>query len=63
MISWEVSMKFEQFNPLFQILQIMEKHYASGYHKSAASTMVCQNLKISNPVLKMFKILRNFQIS
>jgi hypothetical protein len=24
MIPWEVSMKFEQFKPLFQILQIME---------------------------------------
>jgi hypothetical protein len=29
MIPWEVSMKFEQFKPLFQILQIMEKHYAA----------------------------------
>jgi hypothetical protein len=46
MIPWEVSMKFEQFKPLFQILQIMEKHYAGGYHKSTASTVVCQNLKI-----------------
>jgi hypothetical protein len=24
----------------------MEKHYAGGYHKSTASTVVCQNLKI-----------------
>jgi hypothetical protein len=60
MIHWEVSMKFEQFNPLFQILQIIEKHYADGhlkkppavrhttggYHKSTASIEVCQNLKI-----------------
>jgi hypothetical protein len=46
MISWEVSMKFEQFKPLFQILQIMEKHYVRGYHKSTASTVVCQILKI-----------------
>jgi hypothetical protein len=52
-------MKFEQFKPLFQILQIMEKHYAGGClkcppagrlttggcHKSTTSTMVCQNLK------------------
>jgi hypothetical protein len=42
----EVSMKFEQFKPLFQILQIMEKHYPRGYHTSTASTVVCQNLKI-----------------
>jgi hypothetical protein len=42
-------------------LQIMEKHYASGYHKLTASTMVCQNLKIWNPGLKMYKILWNFQ--
>jgi hypothetical protein len=46
MIPWEVSMKFEQFKPPFQILQIMEKHYAGSYHKSTASTVVCQNLKI-----------------
>jgi hypothetical protein len=46
MIPWEVSMKFEQCKPQFQILQIMEKHYAGGYHKSTASIMVCQNLKI-----------------
>jgi hypothetical protein len=60
MILWEVSMKFEQFKPWFQILQIMEKDYAGGrlkrppavrltaggYHKSIASTVVCQNLKI-----------------
>jgi hypothetical protein len=52
-------MKFEQFKPLFQILQIMEKHYADGhlkkppavcltaggYHKSTASIVDCQNLK------------------
>jgi hypothetical protein len=46
MIPWEVSMKLEQFNPLFQILQIIKKYYAGGYHKSTASTVVCQNLKI-----------------
>jgi hypothetical protein len=46
MIPWEVSMKFEQFKLLFQILQIMEKHYAGGHHKSIASTVICQNLKI-----------------
>jgi hypothetical protein len=46
MIPWEVLMKFEQFKPLFQILQIMEKHYAGGYHMSTASTVVCQILKI-----------------
>jgi hypothetical protein len=60
MIFWEVSMKFEQFKTWFQILQIMEKHYADGhlkrppavrhtagvYHKSNASIVVCQNLKI-----------------
>jgi hypothetical protein len=60
MIFWEDSMKFEQFKPWFQILQIVEKHYAGGhlkrplavrhtaggYHKSTASTVVCQNLKI-----------------
>jgi hypothetical protein len=60
MIPWEVSMKFEKFKPLFQILQNMEKHYAGGhlkrppavrhtaggYHKSTASTVVCQNFKI-----------------
>jgi hypothetical protein len=45
MVPWEVSKKFEQFKPLFQILQIMEKHYAGGYHKSTASIVVCQNLK------------------
>jgi hypothetical protein len=53
-------MKFEQLKPWLQILQIMEKHYAGGhlkrspavrhtaggYHKSTASTVVCQNLKI-----------------
>jgi hypothetical protein len=42
-------------------LQIMQKHYADGYHKSTASKMVCQNLKIWNPSQKMFKILWNFQ--
>jgi hypothetical protein len=52
MIPWEVSMKFEQFKHMFQILQIMKKHYADGYHKSTAITMVCQNLKIWNPSLK-----------
>jgi hypothetical protein len=55
-------MKFEQYKPLFQILQIMEKHYdggclkcppmvrltAGGCHKSTASTVVCQNLKNLN---------------
>jgi hypothetical protein len=60
MIPWEVSMKFEQFKPMFQILQIMEKHYAGGClkylsavrltaggcHKLTASIVVCQNLKI-----------------
>jgi hypothetical protein len=46
MIPWEVSMKFLQFKALFQILQIMQKHYAGGYHKSTTNTMVCQNLKI-----------------
>jgi hypothetical protein len=61
MIPWEVSMKFEQFKPLFQILQIMEKHYAGGYHKSTASTVVCQNLNIWNSGMKLFKILWNFQ--
>jgi hypothetical protein len=46
MILWEISMKFEQFKPWFQFLQIMEKHYAGGCHKSTAGTVVCQNLKI-----------------
>jgi hypothetical protein len=60
MIPWEVSMKFEQFNPWFQILQIIEKYYAGGClkcppavrltaggcHKSTASTVVRQNLII-----------------
>jgi hypothetical protein len=54
-------MKFEQFKPMFQILQIMEKHYVGGYHKSTASIVVCQNLKIWNPGMKMFKIIWNFQ--
>jgi hypothetical protein len=50
----------EQFKPMFQNLQIMEKQYAGGhlkrllavrhtaggYHKSTASAVVCQNLKI-----------------
>jgi hypothetical protein len=30
MIPWEVSMKFEQFKPLFQILQIMENTMLAG---------------------------------
>jgi hypothetical protein len=42
-------------------LQIMEKHYAGGYHMSTASTVVCQILKIWNPGMKLFKILWNFQ--
>jgi hypothetical protein len=42
-------------------LQIMEKHYAGGYHKSTAGTVVCKNLKNWNPGMKLFKILRNFQ--
>jgi hypothetical protein len=42
-------------------LQIMEKHYAGGYHKSTASTVVCKNLKIWNLGMKLFKILWNFQ--
>jgi hypothetical protein len=31
MIFWEVLMKFEQFKIWFQILGIMEKHYAGGH--------------------------------
>jgi hypothetical protein len=42
-------------------LQIMEKHNAGGYHKSTASTVVCQNLKIWNPGMKLIKILWYFQ--
>jgi hypothetical protein len=34
---------------------------AGGYHKLTVSTVVCQNLKIWNPSLKMIKILWNFQ--
>jgi hypothetical protein len=30
MIPWKVSMKFEQFKPLFQILQIMENTMLAG---------------------------------
>jgi hypothetical protein len=30
MIPWEVSTKFEQFKPLFQILQIMENTMLAG---------------------------------
>jgi hypothetical protein len=70
-------MKLEQFTPWFQILQIMEKHYAGGrlkwplavrlkaggYHKLTATIVVCQNLKIWNTGLKMLKILWNFQNS
>jgi hypothetical protein len=37
------------------------RHTAGGYHKSTVSIVVCQNLKIWNRGLKMFKILWNFQ--
>jgi hypothetical protein len=30
MIPWEVSMNFEQFKPMFQILQIMENTMLAG---------------------------------
>jgi hypothetical protein len=30
MIPWEVSMKFEQFKPMFQILQIMKNTMLAG---------------------------------
>jgi hypothetical protein len=30
MIPWEVSMKFEQFKPMFHILQIMENTMLAG---------------------------------
>jgi hypothetical protein len=42
-------------------LQIMEKHYAGGYHKSTTNTVVCQNLKIWNPGMKLFKFFWNFK--
>jgi hypothetical protein len=54
MIFWEVSMKFEQFNTWFQILQIMEKHYAGGHLKRPPAVRHTLAVIISQPPAQWF---------
>jgi hypothetical protein len=54
MIPWEVSMKFEQSKPLFQILQIMENTMLVGILKNCQRLNTPLVVIISQPSAQWF---------
>jgi hypothetical protein len=62
MIPWEVSMKFEQFKPLFQILQIMKNTMLAGILRNHQRWDTPLAVIISQPLVQWFAKIRNFEI-
>jgi hypothetical protein len=62
MIPWEVSMKFEQFKPLFQILQIMENTMLAGILRNRQRWDTPLAVIISQPLAQSFAKIWKFEI-
>jgi hypothetical protein len=62
MIPWEVSMKFEQFKPLFQILQIMENTMLAGILRNRQQWDTPLAVIITQPLAQWFAKIWKFEI-